>query len=537
LDRTLYHFSLLEVALHTKPSGIDERPEQIRPPVIKGVGVTPSELYLARLAENSFLNLWSYPSPFRDQRSAKGTEGKELCDLLVVCGSHIIIFSEKTIEWPLGDLNTAWCRWARRAVQDSAKQASGAERWITEYSERVFLDRNCTKRFPIDFPAQENRIFHRVLVSRGASKACQDHLGTSSGSLITCPSIKGDAHWNSQTGRILPFALGDIDPEGSFVHVFDEVALDIVLRELDTVRDFTDYLVKRAEFIRSGKLHEAHGEENLLAYYAIRINDDGDHDFVLDGDQVPITIDRSRYANLISDPRYLAKKHEDKNSYLWDILIEGFTTHMLDGTSITIDDFRFDLRRNEVGVRYMALASRFHRRALGQAAMGALEEGKTKDRFFRVILPAPKSKDNETAFFIQTYKYLDWMENKGGYEQYRRKRTESAVVYAKGLLERYPHLERVVGISREPPAQGQGVSEDLVYAEQSEWTYDERRAILEDCEKLGVLQNMKERTWDSQEFPDVETITFDHPLFGGRITPLNRQERRKLEAKKRKRPR
>lgn len=534
LDRPLCYLRLQEVHLITKPSGIDERPEQIRPPVIKGVGVTPSELYLARLAERSFLNLWSYPSPFRDQRSSNGTEGKELCDLLVVCGQHIIIFSEKTIEWPQGDLSTAWCRWAKRAVQASAKQAKGAERWITEYPDRIFLDRECTERFPIDFPPPETRIFHRVLVSRGASEACRDHLGTSSGSLIIRPSIKGDAHWNNQTGGIVPFAMGDIDPEGSFVHVFDEVALDIILTELDTVRDFTDYLVKRADFIRSGKLSEAHGEENLLAYYAIRINDDGDHDFVTDGKRAPITIDRNQYANLTSDPRYLAKKREDRISYVWDVLIEGFTTHMLDGTSITIDNFDFDLRRNEVGVRYMALESRFYRRAHGQATMGALEKGKATNRFFRVMLPGPKSKDLGTAFFIQTYKYLDWMETKGGYEQYRRKRTESAVVYAKGLLERYPHLERVVGISREPPEQGHGVSEDLVYAEQSEWTNDERQVIREDCKKLGVLQKMKERTWDGQEFPEVETITFELPNFGRPLTQINRQERRKMVAKQRK---
>ncbi len=518
----------------TKPSGIDERPEQIRPPVVKGVGVTPSEHYLAKLAEKSFLNLWSYPSPFRDQRSARDTEGKELCDLLVVCGQHIIIFSEKTIEWPKGDLSTAWCRWAKRAVQASAKQAKGAERWITEYPERIFLDRDCTTPFPIDFPPPETRVFHRVLVSQGASKACRDHFGTSSGSLIIRPSIKGDAHWNNQTGGAIPFALGDIDPEGSFVHVFDEVSLDIVLTELDTVRDFTDYLVKRADFIRSGRLHEAQGEENLLAYYAIRINDDGDHDFVIDGQPVPIKIDRNRYITLTSDPRYIAKKHEDKISYVWDMLIESFTTHMLDGTSITIDDYKFDLRRNELGVRYMALESRFYRRAHGQAAMGALEKGRITDRFFRVILPGPKSKNNETAFFIQTYKYLDWMETKGGYEQYRRKRTESAVIYAKGLLERYPHLERVVGISREPPAQGHGVSEDLVYAEQSGWTDDERQAIRDDCKKLGVLQNMKERAWDGQEFPEVEAITFERPAFFQPITQMNREERRRTEAKRRK---
>lgn len=497
---------------------------------MKSEGVTESERYLARLAEKSFLNLWSYPSPYRDQKLLGAGDGKELCDLLVVCGQHIIIFSEKAIDWPNGSPDVAWCRWAKRAIQASAKQAKGAERWITEYPERIHLDRGCKTPFPIEFPLAEERMFHRVIVVRGGAQACREHFGGGSGSLVIRPSIEGDQHWSNVDNPVRPFEVGDLQPASSFVHVLDEVALDIVLSELDTVRDFTDYLVKRAEFIRSGKLLEAHGEENLLAYYAIRINDAGDHDFTVEG-SAPIVIDRTLYGSLVTDPRYVAKKREDKVSYVWDKLIEAFTNHMLDGTSITLDDFEFDIRKNELGVRYMALVSRFIRRAHGQAVLGALEKGKSTDRFFRVMLATPESKDNETGFFIQTFKYLDWMEPEGGYEQYRRKRTGSAMVYAKGLLERYPHLKRVIGISREPPHQGRGVSEDLIYAEQADWSDEERKAIRADCEVLGVLQNLKERRWNGEEFPDVTSIILHRrPDFPA----MNRQERRAIMAKKRK---
>ena len=520
------------------PSGIDERPEQFRPPIVKADGVTESERYLAKLADKSFLNLWSYPSPFRDQKQTGKGDGKELCDLLVVCGRHIIIFSEKTIEWPNGNLDTAWCRWAKRALHASAKQVKGAERWITEFPERIFLDRECTAPFPIDFPPIDERIVHRVLIARGASQACRDHLGKTSGSMIIRPAIEGGEHWSNQDGGVQPFATGDLDPAGSFVHVFDEVALDIVLAELDTVRDFTDYLEKRRAFIRSGKLLEAHGEENLLAFYAIRINADGDHDFVCDDETVPIVIDRHRYQNLIADPRYIAKKREDKISYLWDRLIEEFTNHMLDGTSITLDNYQFDLRKNELGVRHMALQQRFIRRAHGEAVRGALEKGRDVDRFFRVMFARPESKENETAFFIQTVKYLNWMESKGGYEQYRRKRTECALVYAKGLLERYPHLERVVGISREPPDQGRGISEDLIYAEQAEWTDEDRMAIRKDCGTYGVLQGeLRERAWTGQEFPDVTSIIVERPNPRPVNGAMNRKQRRAMMARARKKSR
>jgi len=518
-----------------KPSGINERFEQIRPPVKKAEGVTESERYLAKLADKSFLNLWSYPSLFRDQKQATKGDGKELCDLLVVCGRHIIIFSEKTIKWPDGDLNTAWSRWFRRAVQNSAKQAKGAERWIVDFPHRIFLDRECTVPFPIEFPKPKDQIIHRVIVARGASQACKEHLDEGSGSLTIKPNIVGINHCSNKTGSVQPFAIGDIDPSGSFVHIFDDVALDIVLSELDTVRDFTDYLEKRQSFIRSGQLAEAHGEENLLAFYAIRINDDGDHDFVSNDEKLPITIDRQRYQRFIEDPRYLAKKEADKISYFWDMLIKVFTDHMLDGTSITLDDYKFDLKKNELGARYMALQPRFIRRALGEVVKGALELGMEHDRYFRVMFGRAHSKENETAFFIQTFKYLDWMENKGGYEQYRRKRTESSAVYAKGLLVRYPHLKRVVGISREPPKQGRGISEDMIYAEQAEWTDEDRRGIIHDCKTYGVLQGeLKERQWHGEEFPEAVTVTFEQPNIQVNTNGMNRNQRRAMRAKMRK---
>ncbi|MDE0698757.1 MAG: hypothetical protein OXH76_23300, partial [Boseongicola sp.] len=123
------------------PSGIDERQKLLRPPVIKSEGGTASERRLAKLAERSFLNLWSYPNPYRDQRQG-GTgngDGKELCDLLVVCGEHVIIFSEKTVGWPGGDIETAWCRWARKALRDSARPTNCAERWLSQFPRRLSL--------------------------------------------------------------------------------------------------------------------------------------------------------------------------------------------------------------------------------------------------------------------------------------------------------------------------------------------------------------------------------------------------------------
>ena len=185
--------------------------------MIKAAGVTPSERYLAKLAEKSFINLWSYPSPYRDQKQGGHGDGKEICDLLVVCGSHVIIFSEKTVAWPKGDLDVAWIRWAKRAIRDAVKQARGAERWITEHPNRIFLDRECNRPFPIDFPSASERAIHKVVVANGAAQSCKEHIPESSGSLIIRPDVKGDEHWSGNPGRVRPFCIGDVDPTSSFV--------------------------------------------------------------------------------------------------------------------------------------------------------------------------------------------------------------------------------------------------------------------------------------------------------------------------------
>ncbi len=65
--------------------------------------------------------------------------------------------------------------------------------------------------------------------------------------------------------------MSRIETDGSFIHVFNETALDIVMSEPDTIRDFTDCLAKKAAFLRSGNLKAAAGEENLVADYATRM--------------------------------------------------------------------------------------------------------------------------------------------------------------------------------------------------------------------------------------------------------------------------
>ncbi|MGI0135263.1 MAG: hypothetical protein ACREBW_09940 [Candidatus Micrarchaeaceae archaeon] len=251
----------------------DPRKVDFEPPrtaIVRSTGATPPERYLAKLAERSFLNLWSYPNTFIDKRVRGKGDGKELCDLLVICGDHILIFSDKTVAWPSGETQLAWKRWYKRAILKSVDQIRGAERWITQFPERIFLDRQCANPLPLKLPPPDRRKVHGIIVALGANDACKKYFGEGIGSLIIAPDVRGNAHWDGK--KVAPFVVGDVDPNGPFVHVLNEATLDIVLGELDTVTDITTYLSKKENLIRQGHLISAAGEEELVAYYMTHMN-------------------------------------------------------------------------------------------------------------------------------------------------------------------------------------------------------------------------------------------------------------------------
>ena len=519
---------------------MDERPNDpsksadvtARRAVIRNTGTTDSERYLAQLGERSFLNLWSYPNAYIDKKADGKGDGKELCDLLVVCGDHVLIFSDKTIGWPGGeDGQLAWKRWYKRAIAKSVDQIRGAERWINKFPERIFLDTRCTQPLPIKIPPPERRKVHGIVVALGAGEECKAFFGEGVGSLMIVPTIKGEEHW--QTDIVAPFAIGDVDPEGSFIHVLDDVSLEVVMRELDTISDLTSYLTKKEALIRSGKLVVAGGEEDLVAYFMSHMNSEGEHDFTKpDGSHLgpndKIGLETGIHAALIKNPQYIAKKIADRNSYVWDSLIEAFTKHMLAGTSIVSEGQSSELAEHEQSVRHMAVVPRYGRRLLGDAILDALELGRTADRFTRGIVPGPTERNQSIGFFFMTLA-LPKTELKRGYEQYRTTRRRMLEIYALAFLKMHPKLERVVGIATEPPSESQshGSSEDLILAEMPEWT-PEMLAYLEEGKKVyNIAQpgNIKEHEVHSSEFPEVPKSRAMHENGAS-----NRHERRRLNA-------
>ena len=115
---------------------------------------------------------------------------------------------------------------------------------------------------PINFPPSETKRVHGVVIAGGAYKACQNYTNDDSGSFLILPLLKGEMHVDFEVDGFMPFSIGDANPNGMFIHVFDDVSIKMLLEHLDTISDFTRYLNKRAAYIRSGKLLMAHGKRS-----------------------------------------------------------------------------------------------------------------------------------------------------------------------------------------------------------------------------------------------------------------------------------
>ncbi len=447
-------------------------PLETVPAYSKSEGLTESERYLKRLCESSFLSMWSYPNLYR-------TEGKELCDLLVVFEDTLIIFSDKSCLFPAtGSLETDWKRWYRKSVQKSVEQAHGAERWLRRFPDRVFMDAACKVPFPIKLPASPR--IHRVIVAVGATERCREFHG-GSGSLIISgrPEFKDDQ----------PFTVGWVDPELPYVHVLDEVTLPIVLRELDTTSDFIAYLRKKEALIEGGGLLMAAGEEQLLGRYIGRLNADGEHDFNVPTNTA-VVFDETFWPSISSSPEYAAKKAADRISYAWDTLIEEFAKHMAAGT---LAYGNAPLGDHEPALRAMASEPRLGRRVLSEALVDLMRRTPPEAGAVRVGISSRRSSLGY-VFVLHSPQSHSSIEK---FEQARRTKLHAYSLVMKHLNR---GLETVVGIALTTPGNG-GSSEDLIYYDVSKWSEEEAANARWLHEEVGLLSKTNKYGTSAKEYP------------------------------------
>lgn len=465
--------------------------------VIKSESTNAAESFLRRLCEDTFLSLWSYPRVFRDQGKTGNGDGKELCDLLVISGDDIIIFSDKYCKFQADKKpDVAWNRWFKKAVADSAKQAWGAERWIRSFPDRIFIDSKCTTPLPLDIKITDKTRFHLVVVAHGISEHIERVTGDS-GSLMIQSDLRGTA------SHVIPFTVGDLDPTKSFVHVLDDLSLVTLMKMRDTVTDFLLYIKKKEDLIRNRPYKFfATGEEELLGVYLTNVNENNEHDFIFpvkDEDQKPdaIFLGPGPWESFIKSDTYRKKVESDRISYMWDGLIEKIGYHALTGTQYRSSPL--GIRGTEKAARFMAAEPRHQRRALSMSWKDMFEKTGTTQR--RIRVHTAKSPDEPTYIFVLFPLPPEKMNMSE--DRYRTIRAQYLNAVCMVARKEYPQLTHVVAIATESGAMNEKRSEDFGYFDGTDWN-EEMEKEAESLQKdLGILVKPESMHVHISEYPNL----------------------------------
>jgi hypothetical protein len=386
---------------------------------------TRSEQFVESLCAHAFLRLWTHPNPV-------GKKGKELCDCLIVCGPHVIIVSVKEIQYRDTGDRTGWERWHRAAVEESAGQIWGAERWLSSIDKVGRSDGRM-----VNLPPKSERTVHRISVSLGA---------------------RGQA----------PVRWGDLGH--GFLHVYDELSLAAVFEYLDTITDFISYLsAVETLFNRGTKLvFSGSGAEDLLAMYV-----HGGSGFGL-GDRSPDTIVvlEGIWNSLVASPEYKALINDRESSYAWDRLIEHYAKDLI--TDGMFDMYSKEITKSEEALIAMALQPRGHRSNLAETLIDFLESKATPEG--RIACRAVVACNN-TAFVFLTGKHSE-----------RESRSRELALRCHVVRGRAPSVTTVVGIATDKPGVDRGHSSDILYLYMPSWTAEHEALAAKIQNELGYFR-------------------------------------------------
>jgi len=387
-----------------------------------------------RMCRHSFLSLWSYMNP------RKKPQGKELCDVLVVCEPDVIIFSVKQIRLTnSGKPEIDAERWRRRAIDESCKQIYGAERILRTSPNVIKSD----SLLGVPLPSASEIRIHRVAVALGGKRQVN-----------------------------LPF--GDFGK--GFIHVMDEVSFLTLLKELDTITDFVAYLTAKEAFCQSKiKVIFDGPEENLLAVYlhaGRKFPENYDAVVVSDG----------LWEQIIAKEEYKRKQAANQDSYIWDALIEKFGQDFLAGQL----EFAPGASETERAIRRIAREDRFARRILGKSFKEFM------DNSHKILSRMTKSPSGVVYVFLGL--------PHGTPRQVRVAELGNRCFVARGL---HPEATRVVGIATERYEKGKGFSLDLCNLFKPTWSAEDQKHMEAIQKELGYFRS-PELTRDSEdEYPQT----------------------------------
>ena len=406
--------------------------------------VNGSEQFVYDICTKSFLSLWSYINPQGKNSS------KELCDVLVICDPHVIVISVKDIQLKSTENPSVhWKRWQRKAIEESIKQIKGAIKWL-DGSEYVVKKDGSQG---LKLPAKSERIYYRVAVAFGGK-------------------------------REVPITSSD-DSDDEFYHVLDEQSFFLLLRHLDTISDFVDYLSEKEKFLSNTSVIIKGGEENLLAIYLHKARQ-----FPSEVDM--IFLEDDLWEGVSNKPEFKAKLQKDAESYVWDKLIEvlchgGFDRKNWLGPDMSESEL-------ELAIRVLVRENRFSRRMLGSAFKDFLELSKAGRLASRCV----QSSLSRVVYVFFAYDSESTLED----------RRNELLARCCASLCRFRECSTVIGIGVPVPGEipRDGYSSELVmlHTPNNEWSEEDMKQAKYCRDELGFFKSPNEMHIQEDEYPQSD---------------------------------
>jgi len=376
-----------------------------------------AEDFLYELSKRSFLDDWCYRNP-------KLPNGKEICDLLV-------IYDDVAIIWQVKDLKLdALGKYKRSEVEKNLHQLSTAKNRLLGLKIPIKLE-NSRRGKEIFDPTTIKRVYLLSAL-----------LGTTEDYFSFAENIKG-----------------------GIAHTFTRDFSEIVLTELDTIKDFIDYLDAKEDLLLvENRLTLLGGEEELLAYYIM-----GGRNFETLKKADFLVLEEGFWKRLQKKPKYIAKQRENSISYGWDSIINR--AHTSGGSY-------------EIIARELARSNRFERRVLARSFYDAhvLAHKEYKNNIFHRCM----------SFQGVTYCFLFSDES----SEKRRSLLSAICFMARGSISN----KQVIGIATEIKIRST-CSYDFCLLELPEWTEEHQKEMQLLQKQTGLFKNPKMKHSREEEYP------------------------------------
>lgn len=465
--------------------------------IIRSEGENDTEKILAKLCDNAFLRLWVYPNVYKNY-------GKELCDVLVVFENEIYIFSVKDIKFSSDafksedSLNIAWKRWRKTAIDESIKQVNGAERWLKGHPDRIFLDAKCTKYFPINLQDKKYNI-HKIIVAHGADDACCQYFQALHGSLpisyLDSSKINID---DCKYKEDEPFRV-ELD-KNDIIHLFDTYTLDIILNELDTITDFSNYISTKEDAIRKTEMITYCGEEDLLGLYLKNYDEKSRKHYIINKKEEGgiLFVIEGTWHIFSSSEAYKAKKAVDEISYFWDKLLQRTSQNALN----MILGGNADVFNGSSAIIEMAKESRFMRRHLSSIFLKSVAEFPENCGDFIRKVSGGYSEDLDNSYVFLQLKSKD-LENLT--DEVREKRIKLLEIACGTFKNKFPKAKKIIGICINAPKFSTNTAEDFVLLNCEHWSNEDKLYYQEANEGWNFWQteDFKISHFKIREYPQI----------------------------------